>query len=85
MSFEIITDHRSECFRDLVAEAFVEIVGDELQYGCWTVALRTEREVLYIAMTRPDDTCREWAFAVSAVDRPADLAAQLWKDLTAHG
>jgi hypothetical protein len=82
MSFEITADHRSECFRDLVAEAFVDIVGERLQYGCWTVVLRTEHEVLYVAMTCPDDTRREWGFAVSDVARPADLAAQLWKDLT---
>jgi hypothetical protein len=81
MSFEITADRRSECFRDLVAEAFVEIVGDRLRYGCWTVVLRTDREVLHVAMTRPDDTRREWFFAVSDADRPADLATQLWRDL----
>ena len=81
MSFEITTDRRSECFRDLVAEALVEIVGDRLQYGCWTVVLRTEGDTLYVAMTSPDETRREWVFAISDADRPVALAAQLWRGL----
>ena len=79
MSFEITNDSRSERFRDLVARAFVEILGDDLQYGPWSVMLRSERKTLSVVMTGPDDTRQEWAFSLdhSSDQGPAEMAAQL--------
>jgi hypothetical protein len=77
MSVEIMNDGGSECFRDLVSQALVEMFGAELQYGSWTVSLRSEREVLYIAVTRPDTTSQEWAVSFSGAQRPAEVAEEV--------
>jgi hypothetical protein len=79
LSLEITNDSPSERFRDLVARAFVEILGPDLQYGPWTVVLRSERKTLCVVMTGPDDTREEWAFSLdhSRAQGPADMAAQL--------
>jgi hypothetical protein len=79
LSLEITNDSPSERFRDLVARTFVEILGPNLQYGPWTVVLRSERKTLCVVMTGPDDTREEWAFSLdhSRLQRPADMAAQL--------
>jgi len=81
VSFEITSDGYSERFRDLVSEALLEIVGHERQYGSWTVMLRSELNVLYVVMTRPDDTRQEWAFDLSGAQRSADVADQLRRQL----
>ena len=77
MSFEITTDGRSERYRDLVSQAFIELVGDELQYGSWTVTLRAEPEFLRVVMTGPDETRDEWVFGLSGADGPSEVADQL--------
>ena len=79
VSFEIINDRRSERFRDLVARAFVEILGDDLQYGRWTVMLRSERQSLSVVMVGPDDRREEWAFnpTLSSAEGSVEMAAQL--------
>jgi hypothetical protein len=81
VSFEITSDGYSERFRDLVSEALLEIVGHERQYGSWTVLLRSERDVLYVVMTGPNDTRQEWAFELSGAQRSADVADQLRRRL----
>jgi hypothetical protein len=81
VSFEITSDRYSERFRDLVSEALLEIVGHERRYGAWTVMLRSELDVLYVVMTRPDDTRQEWAFDLSGARRSADVADQLRRRL----
>lgn len=79
VSFEITNDSRSERFRDLVARAFVEILGDDLQYGRWTVILRSERQTLSVVMIGPDDRREEWAFnpTHSSAEGSVEMAAQL--------
>jgi hypothetical protein len=79
LSLEITNDSRSERFRDTVARAIVEILGHDLQYGPWTVILRSERKTLCVVMTGPDDTREEWAFNLehSRAHGPAEMAAQL--------
>jgi hypothetical protein len=79
LSLEISNDSPSERFRDLVARAFVEILGDDLQYGPWTVILRSERKTLCVVMTGPEDTREEWAFNLdhSSVHGPEEMTAQL--------
>jgi hypothetical protein len=79
VSFEITTDHGSERFRNLVARAFAEVLGRELQYGPWSVNLRSEREVLRVVMTGPGETREEWAFSLdhSRGQGPAGTVAQL--------
>ena len=78
MSLEITNDTRSERFRDLVARTFVEILGHDLQYGPWTVILRSERRILCVLMTGPDDRREEWAFDLdpSGVHGPEEMTAQ---------
>ena len=79
MSLEISNDSPSERFRDLVARAFVEILGDDLQYGPWTVILRSEPRILSVVMTGPGQRREEWAFNLdhSRVQGPEEWAAQL--------
>ena len=79
MSLEITNDTRSERFRDVVAKAFVEILGHDLQYGPWTVMLRSERKTLCVVMTGPDDRREEWAFSLdhSRVQGPQQMTAEL--------
>jgi hypothetical protein len=79
MSLEITTDRRSERFRNLIAKAFVEILGPELQYGPWTVLLRSERQVLCVVMTGPEEMREEWAFTLdhSSVPEPSAVADEL--------
>jgi hypothetical protein len=79
VSFEITNDSRSERFRDLVARAFVEILGEDLQYGRWTVMMRSERKSLCVLMTGPDDTREEWRFDLdrSNAQAPVEMTAQL--------
>ena len=79
MSLEINNDSRSERFRDMVARTFVEILGHDLQYGPWTVILRSEPKTLCVVMTGPDDTREEWAFNLDhpRAHGPAEMAAQL--------
>jgi hypothetical protein len=79
LSLEITNDRRSERFRDLVSKAFVEILGHDLQYGPWTVMLRSERETLSVVITGPDDAREEWAFDLDrwGTRGPAEMAAQL--------
>ena len=79
VSFEITNDSRSERFRDLVARAFVEILGEDLQYGRWTVMMRSERKTLCVVMTGPDDTREEWTFSLdlSSAQAPPEMTAQL--------
>ena len=84
MSFEITNDSRSERFRDLVARAFVEILGEDLQYGRWTVMMRSERKALCVVMTGPDDTREEWTFDLdlSSAQPPTEMTAQLRERFT---
>ncbi len=79
LSLEIRNDSLSERFRDLVARAFVEILGDDLQYGPWTVILRSEPRTLCVVMTGPDRRREEWAFNLdhSRVQGPQEWTAQL--------
>ena len=79
MSLEISNDSPSERFRDLVARAFVEILGEDLQYGPWTVILRSEPKTLCVVMTGPEDTREEWAFNLdhSRAQGPEEMTAQL--------
>jgi len=79
LSLEISNDSPSERFRDLVARAFVEILGDDLQYGPWTVILRSEPRILSVVMTGPGHRREEWAFNLehSRVQGPEEWAAQL--------
>lgn len=79
MSLEITNDTRSERFRDVVARTFVEILGPDLQYGPWTVILRSERKTLCVVMTGPDDRREEWAFSLdhSRVQSPEPMTAEL--------
>ena len=79
LSLEISNDSPSERFRDLVARAFVEILGDDLQYGPWTVILRSEPRILSVVMTGPGQRREEWAFNLdhSRVQGPGEWAAQL--------
>lgn len=79
MSLEINNDSRSERFRDVVARAFVEILGQDLQYGPWTVILRSEPRTLCVVMTGPGDRREEWAFNLdhSRVQGPEELTTQL--------
>jgi hypothetical protein len=87
MSLEITTDSRSERFRDVVAKAFVEILGRELQYGPWTVMLRSERQMLCVVMTGPDEAREEWAFSfdLSNGRGPAAIADELWQRFRTGG
>jgi hypothetical protein len=62
LSLEITNDSRSERFRDALARAFVEILGDDLQYGPWTVILTSEPRLLSVVMTGPGQRREEWAF-----------------------
>lgn len=64
-----------------MAKAFVEIIGHELQYGPWTVMLRSERQILCVVMTGPDDTHEEWAFnlGLSGLQAPAEMVDELRK------
>jgi hypothetical protein len=64
VSFEIITDGGSERFRDLISRTFGEALGAELQYGTWTVTLRSDRERLHVTLAGPDRTLEEWAFSL---------------------
>jgi hypothetical protein len=79
VSLEITTDGGSERFRNVVAKAFVEVLGPDLQYGPWTVRLRSERETLCVVMTGPGDTREEWSFHLgpSIAQAPAQMKAQL--------
>jgi hypothetical protein len=79
LSLEIDNDSRSERFRDLVARVFVEILGQDLQYGPWTVILRSEPETLCVVMTGPGDRREEWAFDLdhSRAQGPEHMMAQL--------
>jgi len=79
LSLEISNDSRSERFRDMVARAFVEILGDDLQYGPWTVILRSEPRILCVVMTGPGQRREEWAFNLepSRVRGPEEWTAQL--------
>jgi hypothetical protein len=79
LSLEISNDSPSERFRDLVARAFVEILGDDLQYGPWTVILRSEPRTLCVVMTGPGHRREEWAFNLehSRVQGPEEWTAQL--------
>jgi hypothetical protein len=85
VSLEITTDRGSERFRNLVSRAFVEVLGHELQYGPWTVMLRSEREMLCVVLTGPGDTREEWAFHLghSRARGSAQMAAQLRQRFTA--
>jgi len=79
LSLEITNDSPSERFRDLVARAFVEILGDDLQYGPWSVILRSEPRVLCVVMTSPGQRREEWAFSLdhSRGQGPEEMTAQL--------
>ena len=79
MSLEISNDSPSERFRDRVARAFVEVLGDDLQYGPWTVILRSERRTLCVVMTGPGQRREEWAFDLdhSRDQGPEELTAEL--------
>jgi hypothetical protein len=79
LSLEISNDSPSERFRDLVARAFVEILGDDLQYGPWTVILRSQPRILCVVMTGPGHRREEWAFNLdhSRVQGPEEWVAQL--------
>ena len=79
LSLEITNDNRSERFRDVVSRVLVEILGEDLQYGPWTVRLRSERQTLCVLMTGPDDTREEWALNLDhpRAPGPAEMAAQL--------
>ena len=79
MSLEINNDSRSERFRDVLARAFVEILGDDLQYGPWTVILTSEPRLLSVVMTGPGERREEWAFNLehSRVQGPEEWTAQL--------
>jgi hypothetical protein len=79
LSLEINNDSRSERFRDVVARAFVEILGPDLQYGPWTVILRSEPRTLCVVMTGPGDRREEWAFDLdhSRVQGPEEMMTQL--------
>ena len=83
MSLEITNDPPSERFRDVVAKAFLEVLGSELQYGPWTVTLRSNPRKLSIVMTGPGDTRHEWAFDIVGADAFEAVADQLrrspWK------
>jgi hypothetical protein len=79
LSLEISNDSPSERFRDRVARAFVEILGQDLQYGPWTVVLRSDPRTLCVVMTGPGDRREEWAFNLdhSRVQGPEEMMAQL--------
>jgi hypothetical protein len=79
LSLEINNDSRSERFRDMVARVFVELLGPDLQYGPWTVILRSEPKVLCVVMTGPGDRREEWAFDLdrSRSQGPEEMMAQL--------
>jgi hypothetical protein len=83
MSLEISNDDCSERFRDLVARAFLEILGPELQYGPWTVMLRSNRQTLCVVMTGPREMRQEWAFDIAGDPGPEEMADQFrrrpWK------
>ena len=76
MSFEISNDNESERFRDQVSKALAEALGPDLQYGRWTVRLRSDPHGLSVTMTGPE-VREEWAFARGETRDPADLADQL--------
>jgi hypothetical protein len=79
LSLEITNDSRSERFRDVLARAFVEILGDDLQYGPWTVILTSEPRLLSVVMTGPGQRREEWAFNLehSRVQEPEEWTVQL--------
>jgi hypothetical protein len=77
MSLEITNDARSERFRDTIAKVFREILGADLQYGPWTVILRSTQQTLQVVMSGPDDTRHEWAFDIAAAPEPAAVADQI--------
>jgi hypothetical protein len=72
LSLEITNDPKSERFRDAVAKAFLEILGDQIQYGPWTVILRSTQQTLRVVMTGPRDTHQEWAFDLAGAPEPAE-------------
>lgn len=72
MSLEINNDARSERFRDAIAKAFLEILGDDLRYGPWTVMLLSTQETLRVVMTGPRDMYQEWAFDLAGAPEPSD-------------
>ena len=75
MSLEITNDARSERFRDLVARAFLEILGHELAQVVEHVA-HDDRETLCVVMTGPGNTRQEWAFDIAGDPGPAEMADQ---------
>jgi hypothetical protein len=84
VSFEINNDPRSERFRDIVARAFVEILGPRLRYGPWNVSLRSQRTILSVVMTGPEGAYEEWAFALASGDTgPETMYDALRQRLTA--
>jgi hypothetical protein len=76
MSLEITSDDQSERFRDVVARAFLEILGPELPYGLWTVMLRCDRETLCVVMTGPRHMRQEWAFDIAGALGSTEMAEQ---------
>jgi hypothetical protein len=76
MSFEINNDTESERFRDQISKALAGALGADLQYGRWTVHLRTDHHGLSVRMTGPD-VREEWAFGRADTRDPTDLAEQL--------
>lgn len=76
MSFEINNDTESERFRDQVSKALADALGADLQYGRWTVQLRSDRDGLSVSMTGPD-VREEWAFGRADSRNATDLAQQL--------
>ena len=76
MSFEISNDRASERFRDEVSKALADALGADLQYGRWTVSLRSDPHGLSVSMSGPD-VREEWAFARAETRDPTDLAQQL--------
>ena len=76
MSFEITNDGESERFRDQVSKALAEALGPDLQYGQWTVKMRSDGQGLSVTMTGPE-VREEWAFPRAETRDPTDLADQL--------
>ena len=76
MSFEINNDPESERFRDHVSKALADALGADLQYGRWTVHLRSDPHGLSVSMTGPD-VREDWAFGRADSRDPTDLAEQL--------
>ena len=76
MSLEIENDPESERFRDRVSRALADALGPDLQYGRWTVSLRSESQRLSVRMTGPE-VREEWAFERANGRDPVDLAEEL--------